>query len=192
MNRALTSIFALLAGGFLLFPQAYAAPISGAIEFFGSGSASGPSGNNPVTIHFDNPWHSLAATGTYSVILTGTDFTFNDFTFIGDGSAAMLQAPVIPQWTRTIGPTTYSFDLLALTNGHVDAGSMSFSGTGIAHVTGFDPTPASWALQGAGNNFQFTLSSSSTATIPEGNTTVLLVLGLGLIGAVMLRQKLAA
>ena len=192
MNRALKSIIALAAGAFLLFQQAQAAPIDGAIEFFGTASASGPSGTGSVSIHFDNPWHSLAATGTYSVILTGTDFTFNDFTFTGDGSSAMLTAPVTPQWTRTIGSTTYSFDLTALTNGHVDAGSMSFSGTGIAHVTGFDDTPASWALQGAGNNFQFTLSSSSTATIPEGNTTVLLLLGLGLIGAVMLRRRVAA
>ena len=187
------TILVLLAGGLLLCQQTQADPISGAIEFFGSASASGPSGP-PDTIHFTNPgWHTLAATGSYAVVLTGTDATFNDFTFTGDGSAATLTLPDMPIWTFTgPGGATFSFDLLALTNGHVDAGSMAFTGTGIAHITGFDDTPASFALQGAGTGFDFTLSSSTTATIPEGSTTVLLVLGLVLVGIVTLRQKLAA
>jgi len=191
MNRTMKTILAIFAGGLLLCQQTQADPVTGAIEFFGSASASGPSGP-PDTIHFTNPWHTLAATGSYAVVLTGTDTTFNDFTFTGDGSAATLVLPDMPVWTFTVGPTTYSFDLLALTNGHVDAGSMAFTGTGIAHITGFDDTPASFALQGAGTGFDFTLSSSTTATIPEGSTTVLLVLGLVLVGIVTLRQKLAA
>jgi hypothetical protein len=32
---------------------------------------------------------------------------------------------------------------------------MSFTGSGIAHADGFDDTPASWSLQGAGTNFAF-------------------------------------
>jgi hypothetical protein len=191
MNRTMKTILVILAGGLLLCQQTQADPVTGAIEFFGSASASGPSGP-PDTIHFTNPWHTLAATGSYAVVLTGTDTTFNDFTFTGDGSAATLTLPDMPVWTFTVGPTTYSFDLLALTNGHVDEGSMAFTGTGIAHITGFDATPASFALQGAGTGFDFTLSSSTTATIPEGSTTVLLVLGLVLVGIVTLRQKLAA
>jgi hypothetical protein len=191
MNRTMKTILVILAGGLLLCQQTQAAPITGAVEFFGSASASGPSGP-PDTIHFTNPWHTLAATGSYAVVLTGTPTTFNDFTFIGDGSAATLIGTDSPAWTFTVGATTYSFDLLALTNGHVDAGSMAFTGSGIAHITGFDATPASFALQGAGTGFDFTLSSSTTATIPEGSTTVLLVLGLVLVGIVTLRQKLAA
>jgi hypothetical protein len=185
------TILVILAGGLLLCQQTQAAPISGAIEFFGSASASGPSGP-PDTIHFTNPWHTLATTGSYNGVLTGTDTTFNDFSFIGDGAAATLLGPDTPIWTFTFGGSTYSFDLLALTNGHVEAGSMAFTGTGIAHITGFDATPASFALQGAGTGFDFTLSSSTTATIPEGSTTALFVLGLVLVGIVTLRQKLAA
>ena len=183
------TILALLAGGLLVCQQTQAAPISGAIEFFGSATASGLSGP-PCTIHFLDPWHSLAGVGTYAVVPSNTSATFHDFTFIGDGIAAMLTAPDMPAWTFTIGATTYSFDLLALTNGHVLPGSMAISGTGIAHITGFDPTPATFALQGAGNNFNFTLSSSTTATIPEGSTMVLLVLGLVLVGIVTFRPKL--
>jgi hypothetical protein len=184
------TILAILAGGLLLCQQTQAAPISGAIEFGGSATASGPSNGPPVTIHFLDPWHSLAGTGNYASVPFGTAATFNDFTFTGDGTGAMLTVPDMPAWTFAIGATTYSFDLLALTSGHVTAGSMAISGTGIAHLTGFDPTPATFALQGAGTGFNFTLSSSTTATIPEGSTTVLLVLGLVLVGIVTFRQKL--
>ena len=191
MNSTMKTILVILAGGLLLCQQTQAAPITGAVEFFGGASASGPSGP-PDTIHFTDPWHTLAATGTYAVVLTGTPTTFSDFSFIGDGAAATLLGPDVPIWTFTSGGSTYSFDLLALTNGHVEAGSMAFTGTGIAHITGFDATPASFALQGAGTGFDFTLSSSTTATIPEGSTTALFVLGLVLVGIVTLRQKLTA
>ena len=191
MNRTMKTILAMLAGGLLLCQQTQADPITGAIEFFGSSTASGPSGP-PDTIHFINPWHTLATTGSYNGVLTGTDTTFNDFSFIGDGAAATLLAPDMPIWTFNFGGNTYSFDLLALTNGHVEPGAMAFTGTGIAHITGFTDTPASFALQAAGSNFDFTLSSSTTATIPEGSTTVLLVLGLLVVGIVTFRQKLRA
>ena len=183
------TILALLAGGLLLCQQTQAVAITGAIEFGGSATASGISGP-PCTIHFLDPWHSIAGTGSYAAIPFGTAATFGDFTFVGDGTGAMLTAPDMPAWTFTIGATTYSFDLLALTNGHVISTSMAISGTGIAHITGFDPTPASFALQGAGTAFSFELSSSTTATIPEGSTMVLLVLGLVLVGIVTFRQKL--
>jgi hypothetical protein len=184
------TILALLAGGLLLCQQTQAAPISGAIEFGGSATASGPSGP-PCTIHFLNPWHELAGTGTYAAVPFGTASIFSDFTFTGDGTAVMLDFPHMPEWTFTLGTTTYSFDLLALTSGHVTSGAMAISGTGIAHVTGFDATPATFALQGAGTSFHFDLSSSTTATIPEGSTTVLLVLGLMLVGIVTLRHKVS-
>jgi hypothetical protein len=184
-TRTVTTILAMLAGGLLLCQQTQAVPITGAIQFFGSSTASGPSGP-PDTIHFVDPWHSLAATGSYAAVLTGTNTTFNDFTFIGDGVAATLIGTDSPIWTCTLGATTYSFDLLALTTGHVDAGSMGFSGTGIAHITGFADTPASFALEGSGTGFNFQLSSSTTAaTTPEGGTTVvMLAFGLVLVGIV--------
>jgi hypothetical protein len=187
------TILTLLAGGLFLCEQAQAVSITGAIEFFGSSIASGPSGP-PDTIHFVDPWHTVAATGSYAVVLTGTNTTFNDFSFIGDGTAATLIGTDSPIWTFTIGATTYSFDLLTLTDGHVDAGSMGFSGTGIAHITGFEDTPASFALEGDGTGFNFQLSSSTTAaTTPErGNTAVLFAFGLALFGVMTLRQKLAA
>src|ERR1700724_2055178 len=186
MNRTMMmkTIFAILVGGLLFCQQTQAVPITGSIQFLGSATASGPSGP-PDTIHFVDPWHSLAATGRYASVHPGTNATFNDFTFIGDGAAATLIGTDSPIWTFTLGATTYSFDLLALTTGHVDAGSMGFSGTGIAHITGFADTPASFALEGSGTGFNFQLSSSTTAATPEGGTTaVMFAFGLALVGIV--------
>jgi hypothetical protein len=194
MNRTMKTILAMLAGGLLLCHQTQADPsITGAIEFFGSSTASGASGTGlTTTISFTNPWHSLATTGSYNGVLTGTDTTFNGFSFMNDGAAASLIGNDSPLWTFNFGGNTYSFDLDALTNGHVESGAMAFTGIGIAHITGFADTAASFALQGAGTGFDFTLSSSTTGTVPEGSTTVLLVLGLVLVGIVTFRQKLRA
>jgi hypothetical protein len=178
------AILAILIGGFLSCQQAQA--FSGAIEFFGSANASGPSDTSLDTIHFINPWQTLAGTGSYSTVPLGTSATLNNFSFIGDGTAATLAGPDNSIWRFTVGPTTYSFDLLTLTNGHVSAGAMAFTGTGIVHI-GLNTMPAAFALQGAGSGFKFKLSSSTTATtsVPDGGTTVsMLGLGLMLIGLV--------
>lgn len=164
-------------------------PINGAIQFFGGATASGASGGSPVTIHFVNPWDTLAGTVDYAGIPFGTDATFSDFTFTGDGAAATLSGPVVPLWIFTDGGLTYSFDLLALTNGHSESGSMSFSGVGVAHITGFDDTIASFGLQGSGNGFNFQLSSSTTAAVPEAGTTAMLALGLLLVAVETRRRK---
>jgi hypothetical protein len=181
---------AILTGGLLLCQQTNAVPISGSIQFSGSANASGPSGGNPVTIHFLDPWQTVAGTGSYLTVPPMTLTTFNDFTFTGDGTGAMLLGPDRPIWTFTIGTTTYSFDLLALTNGHVQAGSMNFNGTGIAHITGLTDTPASFALEGAGTNFNFVLSSSTTSVpTPDGGATVVM-LAVGLVLVELVRRTI--
>jgi hypothetical protein len=199
MNKITNTVLAALAIGLLgsgvLCEQAQAIPITGSIEFVGSAT---PSGASPglITVHFNNPWHTLAGTGIYLTagIPSLTPATFNDFSFTGDGSLAVLTGPDVPLWTFSFGGETYSFDLLALTNGHTEAGSMSFSGTGIAHasgVTAFDDTPATVALQGSGQNFTFSISTSTTTStgVPDGGTTVGL-LGIALVGIAILRRQL--
>lgn len=191
MKGTMKAIVALL-GALLLCEQAPAALISGGIEFFGSATASGPSGNNPVTIHFDNPWHVLAGIGDYAGVPSGTPTTFADFTFIGDGNTATLFGADAPIWTFTIGATTYSFDFLAMTSGHTEPSSMAFTGTGVAHITGFDPTPTYITIQGTGHDFDYPDSTCTIGSVPEGNTTALVILGMVLIGVVTLCKKLAA
>ena len=175
----------------VLCEQTQADPIVGSIEFFGSSVPSDSSVGPAVTIHFNDPWHTLAGTGIYAAagIPSGTSATFNDFSFTGDGATAVLSAPDAPLWTFSFNNITYSFDLLSLTNGHTGPGSMSFTGTGIVHATGFDNTPGTIGLQGAGQNFTFNFSSSTTASVPEGNINTLLLLGLAVVATSTLLKK---
>jgi len=169
--------------------QAVAMPINGTIRFAGSATATGASPGSPVTIQFTNPWQVSLGLGVYSGVTHGTLATFTNFDFTGDGSSAVLSAPPIkPLWSFSFGGNNFSFDLETLLNGHVEAGAMSLSGTGIAHADGFDDTPAVWAVSGTGSNFAFRMTSATTAVPESGATMTLLAIGLG--GIVMLRRRL--
>ena len=192
--KNLTKTLTVLAIGLLscgLFCQ-QAQAITGDILFMGSATASGASGAGTTTISFTNPWQVVAGTGDYAAVTFGTPATFNGFSFTGDGTGATLTAPVTPQWSFVFGGNTYTFDLLALTSGHVQSGSMAFTGTGTAFVNGGDASPANWSLQGStGTGFRFTLSSSTTGAlgaVPDGGSAVAL-LGIALVGVEALRRK---
>ena len=192
--KNLTKTLTVLAIGLLscgLFSQ-QAQAITGEIEFFGPARASGASGAGTTTIFFGRGWQVLAANGGYSAVTPGTPATFFSFRFTGDGTGATLTAPVNPQWSFVFGGNTYTFELLALTSGHVQSGSMAFTGTGTAFVNGGDASPANWSLQGStGTGFRFTLSSSTTGAlgaVPDGGSAVAL-LGIALVGVEALRRK---
>jgi len=196
MNKITNMVPAALAiallGSGVLCEQAQAIPINGSIEFFGSAKPSGVSPGSPVSVAFTNPWHALAAIGDYTGVPFNTAATFSNLAFTGDGASAALTASVPALWSFSFGGIDYSFDLLSLSNGHADSGSMSFSGNGLAHASGFDDTAASWALQGSGQRFAFTLSTSTTTpsgAVPEGGTSVALF-GIALAVIVILRRQL--
>jgi VPDSG-CTERM motif len=194
-NAVVAILAVALVGCGVLCEQAQAVPITGSIQFMGSATPSGASPGTPVTVHFTNPsWHTIGTTGVYGTLAipNGTAATFSDFSFTGDGLSAALSAGVSPLWTFTLGTTIFSFDLMKLSNGHTEPGSMSFTGTGTAHITGFDDTLATIGFQGAGQNFNFQFSSSTTTSrgnVPETGTTIAL-LAIGLAGIVMLRRQL--
>jgi hypothetical protein len=186
MKTVLTAVAIAFLGCSVLSERAQALPqITGDIGFFGAAAASGASPGFPVTITFTNPWSVLSGTGDYAGVPFGTPATFTNFSFTGDGAGATLGAANTPEWSFSFGGVNYSFDLLSLTNGHTGASaggtSMAFSGIGTVHATGFEDTPATWALQGSGQGFNFTLSSSTTAAVPEGGVMSLLGLGLALL-----------
>jgi hypothetical protein len=195
-TNGLVVIFAVaLVGCGVFCEHAQAIPITGSIQFMGSATPSGASPGTPVAVHFTNPsWQTIGTTGVYSTLAipNGTAATFNDFSFTGDGLGAALSAGVSPLWTFTLGATIFSFDLMKLTNGHTEPGSMSFTGSGTAHITGFDDTLATIGFQGAGQNFNFQFSSSTTTSrgiVPETGTTMTLF-GIALVGMVILRRQL--
>ncbi|MGH8102617.1 MAG: hypothetical protein ACREIW_15080, partial [Chthoniobacterales bacterium] len=98
----------------------------------------------------------------------------------------VLSAPIGNFWSFMSGGNTYSFELSALTNGHVQADRMAFTGTGTLFATGYDPTPATFSMDGTGENLAFQLSFvTNTATgngsVPETGSTLLL-LSCGTVG----------
>jgi hypothetical protein len=209
MKTVLTAVAIGLLGCGLLSKQTQAAlpPIVGDIFFGGVAVPTGVStGGGPVTINFPSTWdiQAVASGSTYEangVTPFSASVTLNPFTFTGDGAFATLTPPggVPAQWSFSLGGIDYSFDLLTLNNGTVfinpdnGLGSMSFGGTGIVHATGFADTPAVWGLQGAQDpeapGFTFTLSSSTTSSVPEGGVMSLLGLGFALLAGKSLLRK---
>jgi hypothetical protein len=102
-----------------------------------------------------------------------TPATFQDFTF------TPFAGPVVPLWTFTSGPTTYSFDLTSVTAAFQDSTQIGLSGAGVLHVTGLGDTPADWDFTGNSGGTLFSFSADNVA-VPEPITLGLL--GLGLIG----------
>jgi hypothetical protein len=179
---------------------AHAAMINGTVGF--TSSPNTPAGTatqsgGVTTIHFNNPLFVNFGTDDYSGT-SGQPVHFTDFSFTGTGTSASLGSSIVPEWTFSIGSTTYSFDLQNLVSGTFTPGrvsALSLQGEGIAHITGFDDTEASFSLQGTGNHFTFTILQASTTAVgnavPDGGSAMTL-LGLGLVAVEVVRRKLAA
>ena len=187
-------MLAVLATGLLgcgLFCQ-QAHAFNGSVSFFGAAHANHKSsGSGTTALFFTNPgWSVIAGDGAYTGTV-GSAAHFTNFSFTGTGLGAVLTGPVTPQWTFSSGGNTYTFDLLALTDGTITAGTMSLSGTGIAYINGGDPSAAVWALQGSGGKFTFKFSSSTTTAVPDGGSAVAL-LGIALAGIEVVRRKIKA
>jgi hypothetical protein len=190
------TVLAVLATGLLscgLFcQQAGANQINGSLLFRGTVAASGDRGSDRTTVSFVNPgWTVVGGLGNY--VVSGTSATFTAFSFTGNGTGVTLSGSGITEGTFTFGTLTYSFELLALVSATTTDDSVTISGTGIAHITGFDDTPASWILQGSGQNFTFDLSRGTLppepGTVPEGGSAAGL-LGIALVGLEALRRRL--
>ncbi len=184
-------------------PQARAVQITGAINFTGSGSATqtGSGAGQSTAIHFNNPFSVIGGVGSYTGT-TGSSATFTDFTFTGNGTfnnATLVGSPILNEWSFTFNGRTYSFDLFAVdpANSQANASSISLQGTGILRITDgaslggvhFDPTSGSFALSGAGSNFQFTFLNASSSALPEGGSALAL-LGVSLLGLEIFRRRL--
>ncbi len=193
MKQAKLFLAALTISAFSLgVSQVNAQDIQGSIVFQGSASVDRASDMSmtPTTVSFANNWVFVGGTGDYSAILIFNPATFTNFSFTGDGAGAALVSAIAPLWTTSYNGITYSFDLLALSNGHTESGSMSFTGSGLLHETGKMDTPGTFALSGSGQNFQFIFDNEQNTAVPEISTTALFVLGfMVLIGATTLRRR---
>ena len=155
-------------------------PITGGAFFFGGASASFPM--DMTMINFSNNCFFGGGSGTYGGI-PQTPASFTSFCFTGDGANAMLCDPVPMLWAFTFGGNSYSFDLLSLSNAHVESSAIAVTGTGILHATGLDPTPAAISMTGTGSNFSYQFSFVASA-VPEPGSFVLAGSGMIVCGAI--------
>ena len=174
---AATGLF--LCGGF-----ANAVPINGEISFAGTYTPN----NSDLTVA------TAIAFGT-TITTTGT----GDFAPVPLGTAVTMTSPlvfdpptvpVIPFWV--IAAFGFNFDLLTLTEvPGTTSSTLTLRGTGTVDGPGL-LTPSSGEWVATFNTLGTTFSwSSSTATIPDGGATVLL-LGAALVGIGALRRRLTA
>lgn len=177
-------------------PTVFGAAILGEVDFAGTAVLNGTLATATAFTSFTNVQveggsDSYEAPGLVPV---GTAVTVTAFSF-GSGSYGMtLVSPAVdPLWTFSVGSTTYSFSLSAMSVARFASPTTQFlniTGQGAASITGYDNTPATFAFSStqnigsAGVSTTFTLSSAAiNSTVPEpGALSFLGVVLLGLVG----------
>ncbi|HNZ76851.1 MAG TPA: VPDSG-CTERM sorting domain-containing protein [Verrucomicrobiota bacterium] len=190
MKSNIVKYFAVAVAAFGLAISAHAVKITGEINMAGSvtldsswlGTANGVTGFGPVVV-------GVAPTGDFAGT-AGASVSWSTFSWNPPST------PVIPLWTFTSGPLTYSFDLLSLSVAQQDNSFLNLIGWGTLKITGFEDTVGTWSFTipnaGGGRhaNFDFTFANSQNAVVPDGGMTAML-LGAALSGLALLRRKLA-
>src|SRR5438105_3957079 len=180
-------------------PQARATQINGTIGFNSAlhltGGHVGQSGGT-TTVTFNNPMQVDFSTDDYTGTV-GSAVDFNSISWTGSGASAVLTSSNSPEWSFNIGLTTYSFDLTHLTSASFGPGNpnaLALSGEGVAKITGFEDTFATFSLQGTGKGLTFTILQASNTAVPNvpDSGSALALLGLGLIAIEGMRRKLTS
>ena len=194
----LASVTAMVvAGSFAISAQA--TQITGSVGFTSAPNSSGGSivsnGGGSYTLNFNNPMHVDFGLGDYTAVPVGTTTNFASVTFQNGGG---LTSTNVPEWTFTVGATTYSFDLLSLSTATFSVGAHGVSGLvlmgdGTAHITGLMDTEAIFAVEATGNRLTFDILQPSNTAVPAPDAgSAVALLGFGLIAVEGLRRKLTA
>jgi hypothetical protein len=201
-NTPMTSISSpflgvlFVAASLAITPTVFGATILGDVEFAGTAVLNGPLATATAFTSFVGVQVSDGS-GSYAVptlVPAGTSVTVAAFSF-GSGSYTMTPvSPVVdPLWTFSVGGTTYSFKLSAISVSR-STQFLNITGLGAASITGYDTTPATFALSSTQSTGSSSVSSTFTMTSTAIDTTIpepgaLSLLGVVLLGLVGWRRR---
>jgi hypothetical protein len=168
---------------------AQAQPISGTIDFTGGAVLNGSLETaTAFTSYFGNAVSLPAVlggsqTGDYQFVPTGTQVKVDPFSFDPFNPSSDLS---IPLWSFSVNSTEYSFTATSILVVEQSPHFLNVEGAGIASITGFADTAATWSFtdtgSGAGPSFNF---GGSMAVVPEPSITPLVMALSLLAGAVL-------
>jgi hypothetical protein len=169
---------------------AHAQPISGTINFTGGAVLNGSLETATTFTSYFGNGVSLptvlggSQTGDYQFVPAGTQVVIDPLTFSPYNPSSILS---IPLWSFSVNATEYSFTATSILVVNQSSHFLNVEGAGIASITGFADTPATWSFtdtgSGAGPSFNF---GGSMAVVPEPAitplATALPLLGCALLG----------
>jgi hypothetical protein len=169
-------------------PAAGAVLISGTIDFTGGASLNAPLQTATAYDSFfgsSGPLPTVlggSQTGDYQLVPTGTQVTINPFLFKPYNPLSVLS---IPLWSFSVGATEYSFTATSILVVQQLPGFLNIEGEGVASITGFSDTTATWSFTdtggGSGPSFNF---GGSIAAVPEAPMMPLMMM-IALAGCVL-------
>jgi len=141
--------------------EAQAGPpfINGSISFVGTPVPNAPLLTAAAFTNFSSVFVSaVESPGSYSNVPVFTAVSWMPFTF------SPPTAPVVPLWAFTNGGLSYSLDATSVTLVFRTNNAVDIQGSGIAHITGFADTPATWILAANQNSSSYVFSATAYAS----------------------------
>src|SRR5580658_6034856 len=185
MKHSFLKIAAVLALALSISSAAKADLINGSIGFLGTFSTDD-------NADFTHATAFTSFTGITFGAATGDYIPLNSFPSAPIVYPAFFQpfsfsaTSVVPLWAVQNLGITYAF-IATTVNVFTTTNSILAEGSGIAVMTGKDPTPGDWIIEGDGSNGLY-LAFSAAAPVPDDGMTVVLV-GVGLIGISLFARR---